>query len=79
MPPVSATGYKGVSLKANKNKYESSVWIVGEGERQLLPDRIRNNAHVSGGYWVSAQEAARASDRWVDLIEPESATRSTYS
>ena len=65
MPPLSATGYKGVTFNAKVSKYHCKVWVKREAERQLLPDRIRVISYVSGGYWVSAEDAARASDRCV--------------
>ena len=63
MPPQSKTGFYHVALAPGGKRYRAQVLFKPE-ERQQLPPTLRKGS-VSGGYYATALEAARAADKWV--------------
>ena len=61
--PTGSSGFFGVSFNKCNNKYQSSVQRLKPAEREALPERYRSVTALYGGTYVSAEDAAVATDK----------------
>ena len=69
MGRVSCEGFSGVAAVASIGMFQSVV-VLSPAEQASLPEHLRKFKVLTGGLFETAEEAAKATDRWVRAAWP---------